>query len=119
MIRKLLITALSLALAIPLQAQLQAQGPISTVERGRYVCELPSDVPGQVALEQPEESFEIAGASRYRSPQGNGTYLRRGDRMVMTSGARNGAEYAVISASMLRKVENGEPGRLRCFWRGR
>ena len=119
MIRKLLITALSLALAIPLQAPLHAQGPIGTVERGHYVCELPSEVAGVVALEQPQESFEIAGASRYRSPQGNGTYLRRGDRMVMTSGPRNGMEYVVLSDSMLRKVENGEPGRLRCFWRGR
>lgn len=123
MIRKLLISAhisaLALALAIPLQAPLHAQGPISTVERGRYVCELPAEVAGVVALEQPAESFEIAGASRYRSPQGNGTYLRRGDRMMMTSGPRNGMEYVVLSNSMLRKIENGEPGRLRCFWRGR
>ncbi len=115
MIRKLLFTVLSLALAVPLNAQ----GPISTVERGRYVCELPSDVPGDVAVEQPQESFEIAGASRYRSPQGNGTYLRRGDRVLMSSGPRNGVAYEVISPSLLRKVENGEPSRLRCFWRGR
>lgn len=119
MIRKLLITTLSLALAVPLQAALHAQGPIGTVERGHYACELPSTVPGVVALAQPDESFEIAGASRYRSPQGNGTYLRRGDRMMMTSGPRNGMEYVVLSNSMLRKIENGEPGRLRCFWRGR
>lgn len=115
MIRKLAFALVALVLAGPLAAE----GPISTIERGRYVCELPSAIPGEVALEQPDESFEIAGASRYRSPQGNGTYLRRGDRVVMTSGPRNGVEYAVISESLLRKVENGEPGRLRCYHRGR
>jgi hypothetical protein len=120
MIRKLAFAGLVLALTGPLQTTpLAAEGPISTIERGRYVCELPADVPGEVALEQPDEGFEIAGASRYRSPQGNGTYLRRGDRVVMTSGPRNGVEYAVISASMVRKVENGQPGRLRCYHRGR
>lgn len=115
MIRKCTILALSLVLAAPVAAE----GPIGTIERGRYVCELPSDIPGEVAQEQPEENFEIAGASRYRSPQGGGTYLRRGDRVVMSSGPRNGVEYAVISPSMVRKVENGQPGRLRCYRRGR
>jgi hypothetical protein len=115
MIRKLASALFLLALAAPLSAQ----GPIGTIERGRYVCELPAEVPGEVALEQPAESFEIAGASRYRSPQGNGTYLRRGDRVTMSSGPRNGVEYEVISPSLLRKIENGQPGRLRCYWRGR
>lgn len=115
MIRKLAFALI----ALPLAAPSAAEGPISTIERGRYVCELPADVPGEVALEQPDEGFEIAGASRYRSPQGNGTYLRRGDRVVMTSGPRNGVEYTVISPSMVRKVENGHPGRLRCYHRGR
>jgi hypothetical protein len=109
----------SLVLGAPLAAPALAQWPIGTIERGRYVCELPSDIPGEVALEQPDESFEIAGASRYRSPQGNGTYLRRGDRVVMSSGPRNGVEYEVISPSLLRKLDNGTPGRLRCYHRGR
>lgn len=115
MIRTIVSAALAFALATPALAQ----GPIGTVERGHYHCELPAEVAGEVALEQPDESFEIAGASRYRSPQGNGTYLRRGDHVFMTSGPRNGYEYVMLSESMLRKVENGEPGRLRCFWRGR
>lgn len=116
MIRALAIPALlALALAVPAAAQ----GPIGTIERGHYACELPAETAGVVALEQPQESFEIAGASRYRSPQGNGTYLRRGDVVTMSSGPRNGTQYQVISETMLRKIENGQPGRLRCYWRGR
>jgi hypothetical protein len=115
MIRPIILAALAAALP----AAALAQGPIGTVERGHYACELPAPVAGDVALPQPEESIEIAGASRYRSPQGNGTYLRRGNRMVMTSGPRNGFEYVLLSETMLRRLDDGEPGRLRCFWRGR
>lgn len=94
----------------------QAQSEIGTIERGRYVCELPGDVRGEAGIEQPDENFTIASASRYLSPQGNGTYLRRGDRVQMTSGPRNGTSYQIIGRDFLRKIEaNGEPGRLRCF----
>lgn len=106
---------------LPVAAQGPAQGlgDIGTVERGRYVCELPGDASGAVGIAQPQEDFEIASASRYRSPEGNGTYLRRGDVMIMTSGPRNGTRYAVTSPTLLHKMENGQPGRLRCLWHGR
>jgi len=110
-----LIPALSLSLAAPALAQ----GQIGTIERGQYICELPDDSGGQAGIEQPEENFRIASASRYRAPQGRGTYLRRGDVVTMSSGPRNGDQYLVITPSFLRKIENGEPGRLRCFLRGR
>lgn len=110
---------LSALFAFAIIAPAGAAGPIGTAERGHYICELPAETAGVVALDQPEESFEIAGASRYRSPQGNGTYLRRGDQVTMTSGPRNGTQYRVVSETLLRKIENGEPGRLRCYWRGR
>jgi hypothetical protein len=110
-----MIFLLPLAFATPAVAQ----GKIGTIERGQYVCELPDDAGGQAGIEQPEENFRIASASRYRSPQGSGTYLRRGDVVTMSSGPRNGDQYLVISPSFLRKMENGEPGRLRCFLRGR
>ncbi len=96
-----------------------AQGPIGTVERGEYMCELPGDAAGEVGIEQPAENFRIASASRYITEEGSGTYLRRGDTLTMTSGPRNGTSYAVISRTFLRKIENGEPGRLRCIRRGR
>ncbi|MDE1466867.1 elongation factor P [Aurantiacibacter sp. D1-12] len=96
-----------------------AQGQIGTVERGRYVCEMPGDAGGAVGIEQPEENFTIRSASRYSSPQGNGTYLRRGNTLTMTSGPRNGDRYRIQSDGFLRKIVDGEPGRLRCVRSGR
>ncbi len=104
---------------IALSAPALAQGQIGTLERGQYVCELPGDAGGDVGIEQPQENFRIASASRYVAEDGNGTYLRRGDVVTMTSGPRNGVQYKVISEGFLRKMENGEPGRLRCIRRGR
>ncbi|MCB2066738.1 MAG: elongation factor P [Erythrobacter sp.] len=121
--RTVLTLILGGVLAAPLpalfSAPLAAQGQIGTIERGRYVCELPGDAAGAAGIEQPDESFSITSASRYSSPQGEGTYLRRGDRLTMTSGPRNGDSYAIISRNFLRKLENGEPGRLRCVRQGR
>ncbi len=120
----LILIAAALAAPLPLLAQapaprVETNGPIGTIERGQYVCELPGDAAGSVGLHQPHEDFRIASASRYRAADGDGTYLRRGDVVTMTSGPRNGAQYAVISTTFLRKIENGEPGRLRCFRRER
>tara|TARA_E500000305_G_C3997511_1_gene225377 strand:- start:142 stop:495 length:354 start_codon:yes stop_codon:yes gene_type:complete len=91
-----------------------AQGQIGTVERGYYVCELPGTANGAAGIEQPEENFRIANASRYEADGGSGTYLRRGNRLTMTSGPRAGDSYLVVSDTFFRKIENGEPGRLRC-----
>lgn len=116
--------ALVAALAGPLAdlampASAAAQGPIGTIERGRYTCELPGDAAGEAGIEQPEQNFRIASSSRYVSHQGRGTYLRRGDVVTFSSGPRNGEQYAVISPTHLRRMENGQPGRLRCYWRER
>ncbi len=96
-----------------------AQGAIGTVERGVYVCELPGDASGVAGVAQPARNFTIESASRYTSPQGSGTYLRRGDTLQLTSGPRQGESYAVVSASFLRRIEDGKPGRLRCVRSGR
>ncbi|WP_340587851.1 elongation factor P [Erythrobacter alti] len=104
----------ALALAGPAAAQQQ----IGTIERGHYFCELPGDAAGAAGVRQADESFTIRSASRYSSPQGNGTYLRRGNRLLMTSGPRNGDSYAIIGNGFLRKIENGEPSRLRCVRQG-
>ena len=113
------LTAIFGAAAIVAAAPALAQGQIGTIERGQYVCELPGDAAGQVGIHQPDEDFRIASASRYRSAQGDGTYLRRGDIVTMSSGPRNGAQYRVMSSTFLRKIQNGQPGRLRCIWRER
>lgn len=101
-----------------LAAPALAQGQIGTIERGRYVCELPGDAAGAVGIPQPEESFSIVSASRYSSQQGSGTYLRRGDRLSMTSGPRNGDSYQIVARGFLRKLVNGQPSRLRCIRQG-
>jgi hypothetical protein len=96
-----------------------AQGAIGTVARGAYVCELPGDASGLAGVEQADRGFTIMSASRYSSPQGSGTYLRRGDTMVLTSGPRQGESYAVLGGGFMRLIEAGQPGRLRCVRMGR
>ena len=117
---RILITGAAMLMAapvfMPVLSPAHAQSEIGTIERGRYVCELPGDVRGEAGIEQPEEGFTIDSASRYSSPQGGGTYLRRGERVRMTSGPRNGASYQIVGRDFLRKIDtNGEPGRLRCI----
>ena len=96
-----------------------AQGAIGTIARGAYICELPGDAGGLAGVKQPAKAFTIESASRYSSPQGAGTYLRRGDTLQLTSGPRQGESYAVISPGFLRRIESGQPGRLRCVRSGR
>jgi hypothetical protein len=96
-----------------------AQTPITTIERGSYVCELPGDASGKAGYEQPEQNFTIESASRYVSRRGSGTYLRREDRVVFSSGARKGETYRVMAHGFLRRVADGELGRLRCVRQGR
>lgn len=111
---KIFLALAAFAAASALAAPALAQGQIGTIERGTYVCELPGDAAGAVGIPQPEESFTIESASRYSSPQGDGTYLRRGNRLTMTSGPRNGDTYEVVGRGFLRKIVNGEVSRLRC-----
>ncbi|KLI64089.1 hypothetical protein [Aurantiacibacter marinus] len=109
------ITAAIIAASAAIPVSATGQGQIGTIERGHYACELPGDAAGSVGIAQPNESFTIQSASRYSSPQGDGTYLRRGDRLSMTSGPRNGTSYVIESRGFLRKIENGQPSRLRCI----
>jgi hypothetical protein len=112
---KRLPVALTLAL---IASPASSQGAIGTIPRGAYVCELPGDASGVAGVQQPEQSFTIKSASRYASRQGAGTYLRRGDTLVLTSGPRQGESYAVLSDGFLRRIEGGQPGRLRCVRSG-
>ena len=95
------------------------QGAIGTVARGSYTCELPGDAGGSASIVQPGMAFTIESASRYSSPQGAGTYLRRGDTLTFTSGPRQGESFTVMSESFMRRIEGGKPGRLRCVRAGR
>lgn len=115
MIRSLPLVALIAAIA----SAAAAQGPIDTVMRGHYVCELPGDAAGQAGIPQPDRNFTIESSSRYSAPQGTGVYLRRGNRMDMTSGPRRGESYLVIRPGFLRERQSdSKPGRMRCVLQG-
>lgn len=115
MIRSLPLVALMAATA----SAALAQGPIDTVLRGRYVCEMPGNAAVGASVPLPDRSFTIESSSRYSAPQGGGVYLRRGDRMDMTSGPRRGETYLVVRPGFLRERQaDGKPGRLRCVLQG-
>src|SRR5688500_12818483 len=97
----------------------RSQGAIGTVQRGAYVCDRPGYAGGSAGVAQPAGALTLERASRYSSPQGAGTYLRRGDTLQLTSGPRQGESYAVIGEGFLRLLEDGKPGRLRCVRSGR
>ena len=95
-----------------------AQGAIGTVTRGTYVCELPGDAGTGSAIPRPDLNFTIETNSRYSAAKGGGTYLRRGDRVELTSGPRKGEVYQVMFHGFLRRVgADGKPGQLRCVLR--
>ena len=50
-----------------------ADGPIGTIERGTYVCELPGNADGPRGEILADQGFVIRSASRYSSSQGGGT----------------------------------------------
>jgi hypothetical protein len=109
---------ISIVLAAALASPALGQGAIGTVARGTFVCELPGDAAGQAGVAQPARNLTIESASRYSSPQGSGSYLRRGDTLTLTSGPRQGESYAVLSEGFMRLIEGGQPGRLRCVREG-
>ena len=118
-----LLVILTPFLALVASAPVLAQGDIGTISRGTYVCELPGnalgEARGQVGTPQPEAGFSIVSDSRYSSPQGPGTYLRRGSTVSFTSGPRNGESYTIVGRDFLRRIEaNGQPGRMRCLRQG-
>ena len=96
------------ALAVP-------GGEIATLERGRYVCELPGDALGPRGIPVPEEDFRVIHGSSYRASGERGTYLLTGDQVVMTSGPKKGARFRRLSDGFLqRQNADGSPGDLRC-----
>ncbi len=94
-----------------------AQGPIGTLARGAYVCELPGDAQGNAGVVQEDRSFTVLNASRYRSSGGGGTYLRREAVVEITTGPLAGDRFAVVSERFLRLMEGEKPGRMRCVRR--
>jgi hypothetical protein len=115
MIRSLSIAALVAAAS----SSVLAQGPIDTIDRGHYACELPGDAGREAGIPQPGHDFTVQTSSRYTTTKGGGTYLRRGNRVEMTSGPRKGEAYRVVRPGFLRLLDaKGDPGRERCVLHG-
>jgi hypothetical protein len=95
-------------------------GPIDTIRRGEYVCELPGDATGPAGHPVPDEGFEILSGSSYMTARGGGAYLLTGDLMVMTSGPKRGERFNRLSSNFLRKLAaDGTDSALRCVRRMR
>lgn len=106
--------ALSVA-ALSTSAGAVPGGELGTVEVGRYVCELAGDASGPVGRHVPEADFSIVTTSSYRFNGRTGSYLRTGDRVVFTSGPRNGERYHWLRRGFMRRSEaDGSDGALRC-----
>ena len=95
-------------------------GPIDTIHRGEYYCELPGDATGPAGHPVPEEGFEILSGSSYTTAKGGGAYLLTGDLLVMTSGPKRGERFNRLSSNFLRKLApDGTETTLRCVRRMR
>lgn len=112
--------AILLALLLAAPAIAAPGGPIDTIHRGEYSCELPGDATGPAGHPVPEEGFEILSGSSYTSARGGGAYLLTGDLLVMTSGPKRGEKFNRLSSNFLRKLApDGAESTLRCVRRMR
>lgn len=109
---------LSAMFAVTSPALAAPGGPIDTIHRGDYYCELPGDATTLAGFVVPEEAFTITNGSSYATAQGGGTYLLTGDLLVMTSGPKRGQKYNRLSDNFLRKLApDGTESTLRCVRR--
>ena len=93
-------------------------GKLDTLPLGRFVCELPADIESEGGILVPGDSFTVVNASSYRTPAGEGAYLRLGDLVTMTSGPLRDARYHRISDKFIRKMApDGTDTKVRCVLR--
>ncbi len=90
-------------------------GPIATMQRGHYACELPGDASGAAGQRMPDSDFSITNASSYQSAGHTGIYLLTGNLLTMTSGPMQGQRFHRISNNFLRLLApDGSESALRC-----
>ena len=112
--------AILLAVLFATPAWAAPGGPIDTIHRGEYYCELPGDATGPAGHPVADEGFEILSGSSYTTARGGGAYLLTGDLLVMTSGPKRGQRFNRLSSNFLRKLAaDGTEGALRCVRRTR
>jgi hypothetical protein len=93
-------------------------GPLGTLPLGDYVCETGGDATGLPGVHQPQFDFTVTRASTYRigrNRASSGSYLMTSDRIVFTSGPREGMKFHQVRPGFLRLVDGAEAdGALRC-----
>ena len=88
---------------------------LRTIPHGIYQCALPGNAAGNAWIEQKEERFRIARASRYRTDLGQGKYIVKGEELTFTSGPKNGQKLRRTGLNELRTInEDGSTGRMIC-----
>ncbi|HWU04225.1 MAG TPA: hypothetical protein VN222_15905 [Novosphingobium sp.] len=91
------------------------EGPLITIKRGGYLCELPGTAMTATGLHQPDEDFTISIGSVYSTDHGRGQYLATGDQVLMTTGPKAGEKFHRVSDNFLRKIgPDGLDTELRC-----
>ncbi len=88
---------------------------LQTMPHGPYECALPGNAAGPAVIPQPEASFTVTRASRYRTPAGRGTYLLKNDILIFSGGPKNGERLRRTGPNELRLLNaDGTTGRLIC-----
>lgn len=91
-------------------------GRLDTLKRGYYACERPGDAEVGPGIAANEYDFLVINGSRYRTPDGTGTYLRTGEKVQMTSGPRKGDAFAMKGERFLEMTAGpGTELAIRCI----
>lgn len=107
--------AAMLLLLIAAPAAAAPGGTIGTLPHGDYACEQPGDAAGAVGRRAAEADFAVTSASSYQAGLQTGTYLYTGDRVLMTSGPRQGQAFRRVGTGTLRAADaDGALLPLRC-----
>lgn len=113
----LLLTAFAAALAAAAPAYAQDRGGmLRTMPHGTYECALPGDAAAAAYQVVPEEQFRISTASSYRTAEGRGTYILRGDELTFTRGPKKGQKFRRVGTNQLQRLSPaGELEKLLCI----
>lgn len=103
--------AAGIAAVTPLMADAAPPPPggmLATMPHGTYQCALPGDALGKAFIVVEEEQFSIGTASSYRSAEGRGTYILRGEKLTFTRGPKKGETFERVGTNQLKR------GKLLC-----
>jgi len=97
-----LATALLVLGAAPAQAA--PGGFLRVLLKGYWICETQGDAE-KPAVKQLQDSFRVIADSSYRTSTGEtGTYLLRGNDLVMTGGPFRGRKYLLVGQGILHPL---------------